>query len=245
MSFLYVFFNEILIRPFLNILVLFYHLTGDVGVGIILLTILVRLVLYPFSGKAIRSQQELSKLQPQIQEIQKRYKNNQQEQAQELMRLYKEHGVNPFAGCLPLLIQLPVFIALFEVFRRGLDPAQLQHLYYFIPKPTSISYFFLHVIDLKNTNIFLAFSVGLLQLIQSKLSLPPKTAAGGQSGMKRDFASSMNQQMIYILPIVLFVASVGLPAGVVLYIGASTLFGIIQQVLITKAKNKTPQGSAT
>lgn len=231
------FFNEILFRPFFNTLIFFYNITGDFGVAIILLTITVRFVLYPLSGRAIKSQQELSKLQPKIQEIQKKYNKNQKEQAEELMRLYKEHGVNPFSGCLPLLIQLPVFFALFEVFRRGLDPNQLSHLYYFISAPVSISPFFFNIIDLQYRSILIAVIVGLLQLAQSFLSAPPKTQPQGVVG--GDFAKKMNQQMIYMVPVILFIASLSLPAGVGLYLAASTLFGVLQQMYIMRTRNLT------
>ncbi len=235
MSILTAVFNEVLFRPFFNILILFYNFTGDFGVAIILLTILIRLFLYPLSQKAIRSQKELSDIQPEIKEIQKKYKNNQQQQAQELMRLYKEKGINPFAGCLPLLIQFPVFLALFAVLKRGLEPNQLDYLYNFISQPALINSVFLGILDLKNRSIILALLVGVLQLIQSYLSLPKNQASSDGSA---NFAQTLNKQMVFTLPIVMFVASISLPAGIALYLAISTLFSIGQQVLNLRTDRK-------
>ena len=208
---------------------------GNFGLAIILLTVLVRLVLYPLSAKAVRSQKELTKIQPQIQEIQKKYKGNQSNQAKELMKLYKEHNINPFSGCLPILIQLPILIAMYRVFLDGLDPSQLANLYYFVQVPESINPIFIGFLDLSQRSILLAVITGFLQFWQSKISLPVKP----QTGQGSPVSSMMGKQLLYILPVITVVIAASLPAGPVLYWFTATLIGIIQQTYIKPRQIKT------
>ena len=127
-------FNEILYRPLFNILVLLYNIIpgDDLGIAIIVLTIGIKLVLYPLNQKAIKSQKALQELQPKIKEIQKKYKDKTQ-QAEELLKLYKEAKINPFSGFLPLLIQIPILIALYKVF-LGINGNQLNWMDYMFLK---------------------------------------------------------------------------------------------------------------
>ena len=231
MNFFSLLFNEILVRPLFNILIIFYNLSGDFGIAIILLTILIRVILYPLSAKAVRSQKELSRLQPHIQEIQKKYKNDQPTQAKELMKLYQEHGVNPFSGCLPVLIQLPILLALYKVFFGGLDPAHLSTLYYFVHVPAKITPLFLGFLDLSRKSIFLAVITALLQFWQSKVSLPPQPAPG--SGQKQsNLPALMGKQALYMLPIITLFIAASLPAGPVLYWFTTTLMSLLQYLII-------------
>ena len=235
MSFFISIFNEILIRPLFNVLIIFHNLVGDFGLAIILLTILVRLVLHPLSAKAVRSQKELTKIQPQIQEIQKKHKGNQSAQAKELMKLYQEHNINPFSGCLPILIQIPILIAMYRVFLDGLDPSQLANLYYFVQAPESINPIFIGFLDLSQRSILLALITGFLQFWQSKISLPAKS----QIGQGSPTSAMMGKQLLYILPVITVVIAVSLPAGPVLYWFTATLIGIIQQIYIKPRQIKT------
>jgi len=116
-------FNEVLYRPLFNVLIWLYDvLPGhDLGIAIIILTAAIRLLLYPLSKKAIKSQKALTGLQPKIKEIQKKYKDKA-DQAKATMELYRQYRINPMSGCLPILIQLPILIALYRVFFTGLDP---------------------------------------------------------------------------------------------------------------------------
>jgi YidC/Oxa1 family membrane protein insertase len=95
-----------------------YQAVGDLGWAIVLLTVLVRLIMIPLTARQTRSMHEMQRIQPKIKEIQKQYKDNKQKQQEELMKFYQENKVNPFGGCLPLLIQMPIFIALFQVLRN-------------------------------------------------------------------------------------------------------------------------------
>ncbi|MFH1966290.1 MAG: YidC/Oxa1 family membrane protein insertase [Patescibacteria group bacterium] len=230
MGFIITIFNEILYYPLFNALVWLYNFIpgNDLGIAIILLTILIRFILYPLSKKAIQSQKAISKLQPKIKEIQKKYKNKE-EQAKAMMELYKKYKVNPMAGCLPILIQLPILIALYRVFINGLNPEALNFLYGFIERPEALNVMFLGLIDLSQRNIFLAVLAGAFQFVQSKMIMPQNVnKQKGKSG-GIDFSSIMTHQMVYMMPLITIFIAWNLPSALPLYWIVITLFGIVQQ----------------
>jgi YidC/Oxa1 family membrane protein insertase len=237
MELLITIFNELLYRPLFNGLIWLYNtIPGhDLGIAIIVLTAGIRLLLYPLSEKAIQSQKALAQLQPEIKKIQKKYKNKE-EQGRALMALYKKYKINPMAGCLPILIQLPILLALYRVFFTGLDPQKLNGLYSFINQPDSLNLMFLGVINLSQRSITLALLAGFLQFIQSKMMMPQKT--GSQKDLKigsLDFSSLMTHQMTYFMPLITVFIAWNLPAALPLYWIVIILFGIIQQYF-TKTK---------
>ncbi len=230
-------FNESLYRPLFNALVWLYNIIpgNDLGIAIIVLTILIRLILYPLSKKAIQSQKAINQLQPKIKEIQKKYKNKE-EQAKVMMELYKKHKVNPMAGCLPILVQLPLLIALYRVFFNGLNPESLDGLYSFISRPELLNVMFLGLIDLSQRSVFLAVMAGLFQFIQSKMIMPKNLTKKSKSdGL--DFSTIMSKQMLYFMPLITVFIAWSLPAALPLYWIVITLFGITQQYF-TKSELK-------
>ena len=120
-------YNDLLYYPLFNLMVFFYNIVPgqDIGVAIILLTLLVRIVLYPINNKSIKSQKRLQEIQPKMKELQNKYKEDKQKQAKKLMELYQKHKVNPLSGCLPLLLQFPILIALYHVFINGFKDESL------------------------------------------------------------------------------------------------------------------------
>ncbi len=233
------FFYIILYQPLFNSLVVLYNYTGhDFGIAIIFLTLVIRFILYPVSVKAVTSQRSLQRLQPQIQEIQKKYKNDKEKQAKETLALYKNEKINPFSGLLLALIQLPILIALYKVFWSGLNPEELSALYGFVSNPSQINPLFLHIIDLSKPNLILAILAGLSQYFQTK-SLTPKTTrqTNGQKGTA-DFSKAMQKQMLYVLPVFTVVILINLPSALGLYWTISGLFSIIQQYFIFKKHGK-------
>ena len=232
MEILITIFNEILYRPLFNGLVFFYNIIpgNDLGIAIILLTTLIRFILYPLSKKAIQSQKAMAKLQPEIKEIQKKYKNKE-EQARAMIGIYQKYRISPMSGCLPILIQLPILIALYRVFITGLDPEKLNVLYSFIERPEALNVMFLGIIDLGQRSIFLAVLAGFFQFIQSKMIMPKRTNVQKKDfkmgGL--DFSSMMGQQMTYLMPLLTIFIAWSLPAALPLYWIVITLFGIIQQ----------------
>jgi len=255
MEFISNLFNLFLYQPMVNILVFFYeYVPGkDFGVAIILLTVLIKLALYPLGSRAIKSQKELAEIQPQIKEIQEKYKNNKEEQTKKLFELYKEKRMNPFSGCLPVLIQLPVLIAIYRVFWRGFDPAQLDLLYGFMPDPGAINSVFLGMVDLSRAplaalpaggyeivwpGLILAIVVSLLQFVQIKM-VSQKSASGAN---KNEFSAQMQKQMQYFMPFFMAIILLRLPAALGLYFLTTNLFTIAQQYHILKEKNKGNHG---
>lgn len=226
-------FQTILYQPLFNGLVALYnYIPGhDFGVSIIILTLIIRFILYPISVKAVNSQTALQKLQPQVQEIQKKYKDDKERQAKEMLDLYKKEKINPFSGLFLALIQLPILIALYKVFWVGLDPKELSILYGFIGNPGHINPLFFNIIDLSKPNIVFAVFSGVVQYFQTKMLLPKNS-----SGKNGDMSQAIQKQMNYIFPVFTIIILMNLPSALGLYWTISGLFSIIQQYLIVKKK---------
>ncbi len=223
------FFNTILFYPVFNLLVLIYNTVAfqDFGLAVVILTIGVRLVLSPLSIRAIRSQREMSAIQPQIKELQERHKGNREELGRATMALYKEHKVNPFGGCLPLLVQIPVLLALYSAFSAAFNPASFANIYSFITNPGTINPLTLGFIDLTKTSPILAILAGGLQFIQSWQSQKLTPASNQQM-------AGMNKQLLYFFPVIVIIISWKLQTGIVLYWVATTLFSIVELIYISK-----------
>lgn len=222
----------VLYKPLFNALVLLYnYIPGhDFGIAIIILTLIIKIVLHPLSVKAVKSQKALQKIQPLMQEIQQKYKDDKEKQAKEMLNLYKTEKVNPFSGILLALIQLPILIALYQVFWKGLNQAELGNLYSFVVNPVQIKFLFLGFIDLSKANIYLAVAAGVVQFLQTKMLLP-QTA---KKDKKSDFSVAMQAQMTYMLPIFTVIILLSLPSALGLYWTSSGVFTIIQQYFILK-----------
>lgn len=232
-------FNEALYRPLFNTLVWLYNVIpgNDVGVAIILLTVLLRVALYPPSQKALKSQKVLQELQPEIKKIQKKYKDRD-ERAKATMAFYKEHNINPFSGCLPLLIQLPLLFALYQVFLKGFDVESLGALYTFVHNPGLIDPMFLGLVNLANPNHVFALLAGLAQFLQSKAMFRH------QSGGTGEFSNIMSKQMTYMMPIFLIFIAWNLPSGLALYWIITMLFSLGQQLVVNKNFKKNVTSNA-
>jgi YidC/Oxa1 family membrane protein insertase len=242
-------FNTILYQPLLNGLILLYeYIPGhDFGIAVIILTLIIRLLLYPSSIHGVRSQRALTNLQPKIKEIQEKYKDNKEEQMKLLMELYKKEKVNPFSSCLPLLLQLPILIAMYQVFLRGLHPESLnQSLYSFVSHPGMINFSFLGIINLTESNMFLALLAGVLQFYQLKTSTTQATAKGGEErssstapkeiikGKTTDFSKMMQSQMLYLFPVLTVYIIWQFGSIIGLYWTVSILFSIGEQYIVKK-----------
>ena len=242
-------FHEVLYRPLFNILVFLYETVSfyDLGIAIILLTIIIRFALFPLSQKAIRSQKELYKIQPEIKALQEKYKDNKEEQVKKTMELYKERGVNPFSGCLPILAQLPILLALYWVFVSGFDSSNLTNLYSFVKNPGDINYVFLNWIDISEKNPYIALLAGIFQFIQSKMMLEQqkksrasvkKEKSDKPKGSMDDISVSVSKQMTYVMPVITFIVASSLHAGLALYWTTTTLFSVFQQWYVFKKREK-------
>jgi YidC/Oxa1 family membrane protein insertase len=232
-------FELFLYQPIFNAFVAIYNVVPDAGVVILIVTIIIKVALYPLTSKSINAQKALTDLQPKMEKIKKKYKGNQQKMSQETMKLYKEHKVNPLGSCLPILIQLPIFIALYWVLRGTLTTDNFDLLYPFVSSPGHINSISLGFLDLSKPNIILALLAGAAQFWQAKMMMAkraPKEA--GEGGKDESMTAMMNKQMLYFMPILTIIIGSRLPGGLALYWFLSTLTTALQQVVVFKNNKK-------
>lgn len=238
-------------QPLFNLLVLMYNLIPghDIGVAIVLLTILIRALLYPLTKKSITSQKALSDLQPKIKELQTKYKDQQEVLAKELMNLYKSEQVNPMSGCLPILVQLPFLIALYRVFIHGLKSESFELLYGFVAHPGIINTISLGFFDLLKPSIPLAVLAALAQYWQTHMMMRRKSPLVGgkhpEGSKDEDMLAAMNKQMLYVMPVMTGVIGASLPGGLALYWFVTTLLMGVQQWYIFRSHGKKPETTTT
>lgn len=236
-------FNEILVRPIFNLLIFLYDVLpgGDLGVAIVLVTLIIRLLLVPLSIKMLVSQQQMAQLQPKLQELQAKYKGDQAKIGEATLALYKEHNVNPFSGCLPLIIQLPVIFALLSVFKSDFSAMEtFDKLYGFIERPETIHALAFGFLDITKSSPILAVLTGVMQFIQVRSSAQFQKRSQGAAAQNP--ALKMTQQMLYFFPIMIVFISWSLPAGLVLYWFSTTVFAIIEQYYIRR-RYASPAGA--
>ncbi len=210
------------------------------GLVILAITVLVRLALYHLTGSSIKSQRALQELQPKMSAIKKQYADDKQKQTQAIMELYKTNKVNPLTSCLPMLVQLPILIALYMVLRDGLDSKNLaDSLYSFVANPGTINQISLGFFNMAKPNYVLAVFAGLAQYWQAKTlsrKNPPQEAGAG--GKDEAMMSMMNKQMLYFMPAMTVLIGLSLPAGLTLYWFFGTVLMALQQIYVSK-KTKT------
>lgn len=226
-------FNIFLYRPLFNFLILIYNYLPkhDFGIAIICLTIIIRFILYPLSIKAVQSQRILQRLQPELEEIKKKYKDDKEKQGMEILGLYKREKLNPFGGLFLIIVQFPILIALYRVFSEGLKPEELSKLYSFVLNPVNINLMFLNVIDLSKPSIVFAVLAGIIQFFQTKMLMPKFNK---DQSKKNDINMIMQKQMLYIFPFITIIILFNLPSALSLYWIVGGLFSIIQQYFIIK-----------
>jgi YidC/Oxa1 family membrane protein insertase len=238
-------FHSFIYQPIYNLLVFFYNVIPghDFGIAIILTTLFIKTLFIPLSKKQIETQKKMQELQPKIKELQKQHKDNKEKQTKAIMELYREHKTNPFSGCLPLIVQLIVLIAIYRVIinisQAGFT-INVADLYSFVSDPGGVRHLFLNFVDLTRPNYILAFFSALAQYYQTKMlfsgqqSLPTTPKDDEQP----DFATIMNKQMLYLGPAITFFVGVTFPAALALYWLFSTLFMIFQQKALFKTKSE-------
>jgi len=237
-------FHAILYRPLFNFFVELYNILPghDVGLVIIVITILLRLAVYPLTSSSIKAQRSMQMLQPKLEAIKKQYKDDQQKLAQATMELYKNHKINPLSSCLPLLIQLPILLALYWVMQDGLNSNNLgAQLYSFVSNPGKINPITFGFFNLLNPSIWLAVLAGAAQFLQAKTmtqKMPPSNA--GEGSKDESMAAMMNKQMLYMMPIMTVLIGFRLPAGLTLYWFWSTILMAAQQFYLAYRDKKNP-----
>lgn len=255
-------FIQLFLRPIINLLMVIYHgldsagVPGALGFSILLLTLLIRLLVWPIMTSQLRSAKKMADLRPHLSELKKKHKEDRQALAQAQMALYREHGVNPAGGCLPAVIQIPIFIALYQSITNvlpglGGNLDYINSLMYVpwlqLPSPPDPHFLGLNLgikpADFASSGILLLFIPLLtagLTLIQSKMMLPkpvkeyptdtPKEKEEKES--MEDAMSSVQSQMVYLMPLMVGYFSFTFPIGLAIYWNSYTILGIVQQYMI-------------
>jgi YidC/Oxa1 family membrane protein insertase len=241
--------NTVFIQPIFNSLILIYNLIGDMGLAIIFLTILIQLLLIPLYNRQLKSQQAMKDLQPKLKEIQKKHAKDKQKQSQAMMELYQSEGVNPLSGCLPLLIQFPIFIAVYYVFRSYLTEDSFKLLYSFVGRPETLNTSFLGWCDLAQPDkIILPLLAGVTSYFQIQSMPQPDLVPQGdqKKGQDQGFGGQLSRvfssQMKGFMPIMSFVIVMQLPAAIGVYWITRNIFTIIQQKILLKDQAKNGNG---
>ena len=231
------FFTAALYRPLFNALAWLYENVAfeDLGIAIILLTIGVRLLLFPLFHQTVKHQRITQNLQPEIKRIQKDHKEDKETQAQKIMELYSEHKVNPLTPLLALFVQLPIVFVLYRIFIHGFSGNALDLLYPSIDLPESPNQTFLGLIDLGQSNMWLVGFAAIAQYIQGKLSLAKSKSRDREKPSK---AEKVGQNMVTFMPILTVMILYNLPAAIGLYWGTTTVFSILQQLIVNCSLNK-------
>ena len=232
--------NTVLYQPLLNGLAFLVSIIpgGDIGLAVIILTLLVKIILFPLSQKSIESQAEMNILAPELKKI-KDSGASKEEQAKQTFELYKKHKVNPFSGCLLVLIQIPIIFALYYVFYKGIN-FQSDLLYSFINAPEHANMIFLGILDISGKSVVLAILAGVSQYLQAYYMPKPALSIntnGAPASFADSFAKSMQMQMKYVFPFVVAFIAYSISGAVALYWITSNLFMVGQQIYVKKEKS--------
>jgi YidC/Oxa1 family membrane protein insertase len=237
-------FQTFFYQPIFNLLIFLYNIIPghDLGLAIIVLTVIIKLALLPLTKQQIKSQKALQDLQPKIEEIKKKFKDKKEAMGRAMMELYKKDKVNPFSSCLPLLIQLPFLWAVFRIFRNSLNGESLNLVYSFISRPETLNTISLGIIDLSNPNVILAFLAGAAQFWQVKMMSTKKPEVKSKGAKDEGMMAIMNKQMLYFMPAITFFICLKFSSGLALYWLTTTVLTALQQIYIFKHKD-TPADS--
>lgn len=233
-------FTVLLYQPIYNLLVFLVDVVpgGDIGVAVILATVLVKVLLVPVSVSAMKTQAALKEVAPQIKKLQEEYKADKETQARKLLELYAEHKIRPFSSLLLILIQIPIVLALYFVFTHERFPViSLDMLYPFVPAPETVSVSFLGVFDVTSRSIFLALLAGAIQYLQLRIlmrNLPPADPTSNEAKMMQD----VQKVMTFAMPVLIVAVSFGANAVVALYFATSSAAALLQEVFVRKLLKK-------
>lgn len=245
----------LLFKPFVNGLIFLNNLFGNLGLAIIILTVVIRLALYPLTLPSMRATKKMAELAPEMEKLKKKYNHDKQRLAQAQMDLYKKHGANPAAGCLPQIIQLIILIALYQAFAQVLKVdgpeiiARLNEILYSFLKlspEAKINLSFLYL-QLDKPDLirlgglpplpgFFLICAALVQFLTSKMMSPQVAQQERQAGKTKektdDLAASMQSQMLYLFPLMTILIGFTFPSGLVLYWFTFSAVTIVQQYFV-------------
>ena len=205
-----------------HILNAIYGVVGNYGIAIIIVTVLMRIIIFPLTLKQEKSMKKMRELQPELEKIKEKYKDNPQEYQQKTAELYRESGVNPLGGCLPLLIQMPVFVALYWAFSGNAIPADAKFLWFTLKQPDR-----LFMIGNFAFNLLPILNVGVTYIQQKIMT----SATSGQE------SNQQMQTMLYMMPLMMLFIFYKMPSGVTLYYLVSGALSLVQQYFILKGRS--------
>ena len=205
-----------------HILNAIYGVVGNYGIAIIIVTVLMRIIIFPLTLKQEKSMKKMRELQPELEKIKEKYKDNPQEYQQKTAELYRESGVNPLGGCLPLLIQMPVFVALYWAFSGNAIPADAKFLWFTLKQPDR-----LFMIGNFAFNLLPILNVGVTYIQQKIMT----SATSGQE------SNQQMKTMLYMMPLMMLFIFYRMPSGVTLYYLVSGALSLVQQYFILKGRS--------
>ena len=234
------FLNVILYQPLEGVTLFLYHLFGDnFGIAIIVLTVLIRLILVPLSLPALKSSQKMQELQGELSRLKAKHKDNKAKLQEEQLKLYREHGINPLGGCLPILLQIPILLILWRVLTGLLAQDSINSHFLWLNLSQPDPYYILPAL------------AGISQFIQSKMMMSAKPKKEDQKALEKtsnpgkkedDLGNSLTQAMqkenLYFMPILWVVMLLRLPSGLGLYMVVSILFGVVQQFFLNAGRKE-------
>lgn len=238
------FLKTIIYVPLYNILVLLLNVDWiDAGLAAVILTVLVKVILYPLAKKSVVTQTKMKEKEGELSLIKEKYKDRQ-EQTLKIMEFYKKNNINPFSSILTILLQIPIIFSLYYIFfQSGLPSIDTSILYSFVRVPESVSMDFLGIIDVSQKSVILALlaaATSFWQMHLASASSKDKLAKSGQPNLKEDFPAMMNKQMKYTMPLIVFFVSWRISAIVALYWFVSNLVGVAQDVYIRRQMARNP-----
>lgn len=213
------FWNEYVIYPLSQFIVATSNLVGGYGMGIIVVTIIIRIIILPLMIKQTKSAKAMQEIQPELRKIQEKYRSKdaqtQQKLQQETMALFQKHGVNPMAGCFPILVQMPIIIGLYQAIMRTAEIRNHTFLWF----------------DLGSPDIILSVLAGVFTFIQQKIMMTGPAADNPQMKM-----------MLYLMPIMIIAFGITLPSALSLYWVVGSIFMIFQTLIINRGKSTVTPG---
>lgn len=244
------FFRTVIYIPLYNALVFLIDILPffDVGLVIVIFTLIIKFILFPLSRKAVKTQLEMKAIQPKLKELKEEYKDDQQQYAMKMLELYKEHEINPFSSIFLTLLQIPIIISLYYVFlKSGLPEIHMDILYSFTPVPEMVNMRFLGIVnDVSEKSHFLALLAAVSSFYQMKYSIPkPDSKTKPGESFKDDLARSMSVQMRYVFPVVVYFISYTISGVIAIYWFTSNMFTIGQEIYTRKNLNKHDHSKTT
>lgn len=228
-------FHTLLYKPIYNLLIFFVDIVpgGDVGIAVIIVTVIVKFVIAPLTLSAAKTQRRMKFVEPQMKEIREKYKDNKEKQALETLALYKNNGIKPFSSMFAAFLQIPVVLALYLVFHNEhLQAPNTSLIYSFINFPTEISPLFLGIFSTTGSVLALAALAALFQFLQAYITIPvPPKSKDAKPGGVEEFGRILAIQSRFILPAL--VGFLGYTAGALaLYFITSSIFGVLQEYYV-------------